>query len=127
MILIYQMAKVASMAWTEAARGAPLGSATEPVHVHYLTAQNLLTLDTIMASPRDRNGIAHPLVATHIARKGRQMAPVIEAARAHGEAMRIVTGMRDPVARSLSLLSFFADFCGRAGDRLSARDGAEAG
>jgi hypothetical protein len=126
MIVIYQMAKVASMAWTEAARNAPLGSPHEPVHIHYLTARNFRALEDILTSPRGWNGIANPLVATHILRKGKQMAPVIEAARAQGGAMRLVTGMRDPVARSLSLLAFFADFCGRAGDRLSARDGADA-
>lgn len=126
MILIYQMAKVASMTWTEAARAAAPSGAPEPIHVHYLASPSLDTLAAIVGAPEAKTGggFVNPLVPRHLVRKGRDLAPRVAAARSDGADVRVITGIRDPVARSLSLVSFFGDFCGRRGGGISARDGA---
>ncbi|MEO8926168.1 MAG: putative capsular polysaccharide synthesis family protein [Caulobacteraceae bacterium] len=122
LIVVHQMAKVGSMAWVEAARA----TGTAAVHSHFLTAPNLAAIEAILAAPPETNTIAHPLVAREVVRKGARGLAAIEAARRENQAIGVVTGMRDPVARSLSLLNFFADFCGHTGGGLSARDGAGA-
>jgi hypothetical protein len=123
MILIYQMSKVASMAWVEAVRRAD-PSGTEPVHAHFLAAANLQALSAALACAE--NTIAHPLMARQVLRAGAHGNVSVAAARAQGQTIRIISGMRDPVARSLSVFSFFADFCGHRRRALNARDGASA-
>jgi hypothetical protein len=120
------MAKVASMAWVEAARPAVERMGAAPVHAHFLTEPNLQAIAEILAAPPEENTIANPLIARVVVRKGRQGMAQIEVARQRKQEILVVTGMRDPVARSLSLLTFFADFCGHTGGALSARDGASA-
>ena len=122
MIIVHQMAKVASMAWVEAARLA----GTEPEHTHFLTGRNLEYIAALLQSTEPENTIVNPLMVRTILRKGQRGATALGAARQRGQDIRVITGMRDPVARSVSVLSFFADFCGHAGHRLSARDGADA-
>jgi|GEM_PF-5969006 len=120
LIVVHQMAKVGSMAWVEAAeRGG-----REVVHSHFLTTPNLQALAGILSAPPEENTIAHPLVIRDVLRKGPRGLAAIEAQRREGRLVQVVTGMREPIARSLSLLTFFADFCGHAGGGLSARDGA---
>lgn len=116
------MAKVASMAWVEAARPTARQTGAEPVHVHYLTEANLRAIEAILATPTAENTIVNPLIVRDIVRKGRKAIAEIAGARERKREIRVVTGMRDPVARSLSLLSFFADFCGHTSAALSARD-----
>src|ERR1700734_3541778 len=123
MIIVHQMAKVASMAWVEAARLA----GTEPEHTHFLTGRNLEYIAALLQSTEEpENTIVNPLMARTILRKGQRGATALGAARQRDQDIRVITGMRDPVARSVSVLSFFADFCGHSGQRLSARDGADA-
>lgn len=126
LIVVHQMAKVASLAWVEAAAPAAGQGGVAPVHAHYLTAANLQAIAAILATPRENNSIVNPLIARDIVRKGRKGIAQIEAARERRQEIRVITGMRDPVARSLSLLSFLADFCGHTGGSLSAKDGASA-
>jgi len=126
MIIVHQMAKVASMSWVEAARPAAALMGTVPLHTHFLTERNLQTLADILAAPPDDNTLVNPLIVRSMLRNGRRAAEQVGAARAAGQAVRLISGMRDPVARSVSLLSFFADFCGHSARGLSARDGATA-
>ncbi|MGI8840519.1 MAG: hypothetical protein ACR2F8_07050 [Caulobacteraceae bacterium] len=126
LIVVHQMAKVGSLAWVEAARSAAGRGGSEPLHAHYLTETNLAAFEAILAAKGAANTILHPLVARLIPRNGRKAAGEIAAARARGQPVKVITGMRDPVARSLSVAGFLADFCGRAGGALSARDGADA-
>lgn len=111
------------MAWMEAVGPAARIEQTEPLHVHYLTERNLDALKAILAPAPDRN-IAHPYMARQILRSGRQGRTALDAFRRDGGRIRVITGMRDPVARSISLLFFFADFCGHTDHALSARDNA---
>jgi len=123
MIFVYQMAKVASMAWMEAARPAAQLDAAEPVHAHFLTDRNLLAIESVLA-PSPHNNSSRPYMARQILRAGRQGRAAVAKARRDGRQIRVITGMRDPVARSISLMFFFADFCGHADLVLSARDDA---
>jgi hypothetical protein len=122
MIIVHQMAKVASMAWVEAAR--VMG--TTPEHTHFLTERNLAHIAALLEAAPEENTIVNPLMVRTILRKGRRATVNIGVARELGQTIRVITGMRDPVARSVSVLSFFADFCGHAGRTLSARDDASA-
>jgi len=126
LIVVHQMAKVGSMAWVEAARPAGRKAGAEPLHVHYLTRPNLRAIAAILAVSGEENTIVNGLIGRTIVRKGERAIVAIEAARRRGETIRVITGMRDPIARSISLVSFLADFCGHAGGALSARDGASA-
>ena len=120
MILVYQMAKVASIAWVEGARNQGLSS----IHVHYLTDRSLSWLEELLQPNSPDDTIVNPLMLRHVVRSGRAAVAEIAAARARGERIQVITGIRDPVARSLSLLFFFADFCGHRNRRLNARSGA---
>ena len=120
MILVYQMAKVASIAWVEGAKKQGLPS----IHVHYLTDQSLSWLEELLLPNSPDDTIVNPLMLRHVVRSGRAAVAEVAAARARGERIQVITGMRDPVARSLSLLFFFADFCGHRNRRLNARSGA---
>jgi hypothetical protein len=121
MIIVHQMAKVASMAWVEAARL----TGAEPEHTHFLAEHNLQHIASILQAPPEENTIVNPLMVRTILRKGRRATASIGTARELGQEIRVITGMRDPVARSVSILSFFADFCGHTSRPLSARDGAK--
>jgi hypothetical protein len=120
MILVYQMAKVASIAWVEGARNQGLSS----IHVHYLTDRSLSWLEELLLPNSPHDTIVNPLMLRHVVRSGRAAVAEVAAARARGEKIQVIAGMRDPVARSLSLLFFFADFCGHRNRRLNARSGA---
>jgi hypothetical protein len=126
MIVVHQMAKVASMAWVEAARPVARQMGTMPIHTHFLTARNLQSIAAILAVAPPDNTIVNPYMARSILRSGNRAVANIRAGRELGQRIRVITGMRDPVARSLSLLAFFADFCGHSSRSLSARDGADA-
>jgi hypothetical protein len=103
------MSKVASQSWIEAARNA---SAGDPVHCHYVMPSNLERIEAAIHDPARRQTISNMVVPNYILRSGRQARVRIDEARQSGEQVRVITGMRDPVARSISLIVFFADFVG---------------
>lgn len=123
MILVHQMAKVASLTWVEAARTAAVREGAEPLHSHFVTDANLVELADVLAWTGARQTIANRLIPNDFVRKGRAAAAAVAAARGQGRIVRLICGVRDPVARSLSLATFLADFCGHKGAALSGRDG----
>jgi hypothetical protein len=127
MILVYQMSKVASRSWLEAARAAAARDGGEPVHVHFVAQPNIAKVTEIAAMPPQTQTIANQFLLRDMLRKGAVARTAIDRARQAGETIRVVAGMRDPVARSLSLVHFFADFYGdvsRPLDRARGGDGA---
>lgn len=122
MIIVYQMAKVASMAWVDGARRQGMRA----LHAHYLAPANLDALEALLAPGRDEQTIANPLMVRQVMRSGLAAVAELTQARERGEKIRLVAGVRDPVARSLSLLFFFADFCDHTERRLSLRGAAQA-
>lgn len=126
LILVHQMAKVASLAWREAARPALEFAHPGPLHVHYLAPANLAVIETILHAEARANTIANPLIVRQMGRKGRATATAVAASRHENCQIRVITGMRDPVARSISLVGFLADFVGHSTRALGARQGATA-
>jgi hypothetical protein len=127
MLLIYQMAKVASRAWVFAASPAAAKEHQAPVHAHYLSQGHLAALAAINAMSGPPQTISNRLILRELIRKGPAVRVAIEEALRGGERIRIISGIRDPVARSLSLVHFFADFCGdvsRPLDRFRGGEGA---
>jgi hypothetical protein len=127
MILIYQMTKVASRTWLEVARSAAGLEAAEPIHVHFIARQNLEVVGNIGAMISPFQTIANRILLREMLRKGPAAQAAIDEARRVGRTIKVITGMRDPVARSLSIVHFFGDFYGdtsRPLDGRSAGDGA---
>jgi hypothetical protein len=122
MLLIYQMAKVASVSWVALGRREPGG--VEPLHVHYLAAGNLAFLRAQYEAAGPGQTILRRLLLRTMLRTGDRVRSLVDEGRAQRRPMLIATGMRDPLARAVSLLFFFADFAGHSRGGLSWRDGA---
>jgi hypothetical protein len=122
MIVVHQMAKVASLAWVEAAREVAAQQSTVPIHSHFITGKNLDEITSALTLPGDRQTISNLLIPRDFVRKGRSAAIAIAGARMEGRDIQLISGIRDPVARSLSVMSFLADFCGHRRRPLSGRD-----
>ncbi|MGP0070943.1 MAG: putative capsular polysaccharide synthesis family protein [Bryobacteraceae bacterium] len=121
MILIYQMAKVASRSWEVAAKS-PLATENEPpVHCHYVVPRNRERIQAILDLPADRQTIYNMLLPRNILRAGASGWKQIDSARRRQQNTKIVSGMRDPVARSISIITFMADFFGHVSRPLSPR------
>jgi len=124
-ILVYQMGKVASQSWRQAIEALD-PTAEPPVHVHHLAAPLRSRLAQVFDLPPPYQTIVNRIMARDQQRKGTAALARIEACRRSGETIRIVTGMRDPVPRSISVLMFLADFYDHTSRPISARKGATA-
>jgi hypothetical protein len=120
-ILMYQMFKVASRSWVEAAKPAAATEGSVPFHCHYLVPRNLERIQAAFNLPPAQQTIANMLLPRNLLRLGPSVRRQLEAARASHAKIRIVSGMRDPVARSISLIVFLCDFYGHTYRPLSPR------
>ena len=121
-LLVYQMAKVASLSWVALGRNEL--ALDDIFHIHFLSDESVAFMRELIAAPDAvqtiarrmmvRNGLRHAL-------EGREQLPSICSGN---DPWLIVTGLRDPVARSISLLFFMGDFFGCTDRPLSWRDGA---
>lgn len=118
MILVYQMAKVASRSWVEAATPATAGSGNAPLHAHYIVPENRARIAAGLAK---QPTLANMLMPKNLLRVGAATEKRIDVARRTGEPIRLITGMREPVARSISWLAFMADFYGDVSRPLNPR------
>jgi hypothetical protein len=118
MILVHQMAKVASQSWIEVAKAAT-DDGDAPVHCHFVTEDNRARMESALRDLRPT--IANMIVPKTILRGGVAGAAAIEKARTRHEKIKVVTGVRDPVARSISLIIFFTDFIGHTQPPLNPR------
>ncbi len=122
MILVLQMAHVASSSWFEAVRTA-LPNA-EVHHLHYL---NPKTADRF-AEQECRAGPTQTIANLTALRgfRARQSPNIrkehIRNGRWNGTPVRIITAIRDPVDHAASTLFFYADFYGHTRLKLSHRD-----
>lgn len=87
-ILVYQMGKVGSRSLVTALEHAAVG---EVLHVHQLNRRSLAALE----AKHDRRGFKHP---PHIAAARRVLEELLD----RGVGLRIVTGVREPIARNAS-------------------------
>jgi len=116
------MSKVASLTWVEAARPAADRLQSAPMHSHFIVARNLERLAQALTVPAERQTLSSLFIPRIILRRGRAAASAVAAATAEGRRIRLICGIRDPVARSLSAFSYFADICGHRKRTLSGRD-----
>jgi hypothetical protein len=113
------MAKVASMSWTEAALPGAARDGGTPYHVHFIQKNNLNRLASALDPVAKRQTIANLLLPRNALRSGQKAREELSAAHARGEEIRVISGMRDPVARSVSWLTFMADFYGHVSEPLN--------
>lgn len=121
MILLYQMAKVASQSWVAAAKPALAAEESGPIHCHFVFPRNRERIAAVFRWPEPQQTIANMLLPRDILRSGASAWTQIESARQRQEKVRVVSGMRDPVARSISLILFMADFYGHTSCPLNPR------
>jgi hypothetical protein len=106
------MAKVASRSWIEAAKPCAALTGGTPLHCHFVMPLNREMIAAVYRDPARRQTIANMLLPRNMLRTGAAAWTEIENARARGNVIRVITGMRDPVARSISFVVFMADFYG---------------
>lgn len=123
LVLVYQMQKVASMTWMTLARHH--FAAADAMHVHYLAEDHLAYLRAQFEATGPQQTVKQRIVLRHLLQTGGKVRGAIEEAGSHERPLLVVTGMRDPIARSVSLLFFLADFYGHTEARLSWRDAAQ--
>ena len=121
MILLYQMPKVASRSWIEAAKPALAAENSIPIHCHFALPSNRERIQAAYGLPAAQQTIANMLMAKQLLRAGASGWAQIQSARQRQERIRIISGMRDPIARSISLIVFMADFYGHVSCPLSPR------
>ncbi|HEV2362702.1 MAG TPA: putative capsular polysaccharide synthesis family protein [Caulobacteraceae bacterium] len=124
MILVYQMGKVASRSWVQAIASAD--PSAKVAHVHQLSAAARQRVAAALGLKGPEQTIVNPILSRDQLRKAPAIFAAVEACRRRGETVRVVTGMRDPVARSLSLIMFLADFYGHRRRLIAPRAGATA-
>jgi hypothetical protein len=120
-ILVYQMTKVASRSWIEAAKSTQAPENSVPIHCHFVLPCNRERIAAVYGLPAAQQTIANMLLPKNLLRSGASAWAQIQSARQRQEKIRIVSGMRDPVARSISLIVFMADFYGHVSCPLSPR------
>jgi hypothetical protein len=120
-IVVYQMAKVASRSWVEAANLAAPTKGSLAIHCHYAAPRNRERIEAVFGWPAAQQTIANMYLPRNLLRVGASVWERIESARRRQERIRVVSGMRDPVARSISLIVFMSDFYGHVSRPLSPR------
>jgi hypothetical protein len=120
-IVVYQMSKVASRSWMEAAKLAAATESSLPMHCHYLVPSNRARMKAVFGLPAAQQTIANMFIPRDLLRVGASVWGQIESARLRQEKIRVVSGMRDPVARSISLIVYLCDFYGHVSRPLSPR------
>jgi hypothetical protein len=124
LILVYQMAKVASQSWAQAVCALDSSQGVASIHVHNLTAASRDRVWAALRLPPARQTIDLVLMARDELRRSARIEAALRQALARGEPVRVITGMRDPVERSLSILFYLADFLSHRHRRVSARQDA---
>jgi hypothetical protein len=103
---------VASRSWIEAARSALAGNNAVPIHCHFAHPGNRGRIESVYGLPAAQHTIANMVLPRALVRRGASAFAQIESACQGQNNIRVISGMRDPVARSISLIVFMADFYG---------------
>lgn len=122
-ILVYQMAKVGSLAWWKAIKAACPDATVH--HLHFLNPTTARRVEeTIRRDDESQTFVNRTVLQRGLDRDG--ILSLAVGGRWSGGPVKIVTGIRDPIDRAVSLLFFFSDFYGSRNARLSFREGASA-
>jgi hypothetical protein len=118
------MAKVASQSWVQAVKS-EYGAGEEPIHSHFAVAANLDRFKEALTGPGLRKTIVNNVVGNAVVRAGVRAGRLLASERQSGRKVKVLTGMRDPVARSISLFMFHVDFYGDVAHPRGAEAGAD--
>ncbi|MEX0853312.1 MAG: hypothetical protein WD036_08545 [Bauldia sp.] len=121
LILVLQMAKVASMSWYEAVCRACPGA--QVYHLNLINPRLVSEIRALWA----QTGPSQTVRNLALVRRGDglpdpEFEGALHRARAGNQPIKIVSAIRDPIDRSISALFFWADFFGHRRLRLSHRD-----
>ena len=124
-ILVFQMGKVASTAWADAIKAAlPAADIAHLHHLHPLAVERLREQAT-------RTGPTQNISRPRLLQMGANRTPAelsskfVDGGWIGPGPLQIVSGIRDPIDRSISVLFFAADFYGHKDSALSSRHAAE--
>jgi len=109
-ILILQMAKVASVSWYEAIHAAL--PQREVQHLHFVSLASRAFIAAICDAQPPEQTIAHRNMFRRLGLPRGDLARRLQGDRWCGDPVRIVSGIRDPMARAVSVLQHGADFLG---------------
>lgn len=123
MILVFQVAKVASRSWWQ------LLNATFPkravVHFHFISTNAVERAEQTVAATQPTQTIKHMSLG-RLGRPPELIKPFITDGVWTGPPVDIVAGMRDPVARAVSAVAFLCNHLGYTQYGVTVRDGGTA-
>jgi len=122
-IIVFQMAKVASLSWYEAIRAAE--PAASVFHLHFVSNQSLDFIRSLGRETGPSQTIKRLPLLLRLGTLPTDLADRFANGRWVGGPVRVVTGVRDPVGRAMSALLHTADFVGHRTVPLAFREGAE--
>lgn len=122
MILVFQMAKVASRSWVKALRDQC--SDKQVFHFHSVSSKSLTLFDEIMRAKGDRQTIKYlkTIPARFIGTPSGEIAPLFDCGTWRGEKTNLIAGVRDPVARAVSAVGFGTNYLGYTRQNVTVRD-----
>jgi hypothetical protein len=121
MVIVHQMGKVASHAWCETVRDVLGSEGAQPIHCHFMMPATRDRIAAALTGSPDCQTIANMLVAKSTLRDGASAWAQVLSARQGNETIRVISGMREPVSRSISVIIFLADFYGHVDRPLNPR------
>ncbi|GAC1305157.1 MAG: hypothetical protein NVSMB10_08790 [Steroidobacteraceae bacterium] len=121
MLIVHQMTKVASETWLRVAQQAQPGVDRKVLHCHFMEPHNRQRIETALNEASVRKTIANMLMPRATLRRGAAAWAMLTTARQNDELVRVISGIRDPVARSISATIWMADFFGHVDLPLSPR------
>jgi hypothetical protein len=121
MLIVHQMAKVASHTWCQTVRDVHGRDEPQPIHCHFMMPATREHIAAALNGPPDRRTIANMLIAKSTLRDGAATWARLLSARQANETIRVISGIREPVSRSISIILFLADFYGHVDRPLNPR------
>jgi hypothetical protein len=119
MILVFQMAKVASRSWMRVLNTA---FPERPViHFHTMSEMSTARIDAIVQETGSNQTIRH-MSLPRLGRPPQQIEPFVENGAWVGPPVDIVAGIRDPVARAVSVVGFLTNRLGYTRGEVTVRD-----
>jgi Putative capsular polysaccharide synthesis protein len=121
MLFVHQMSKVASHAWLLAAKETLKTDDAQILHCHFMVPSNRERMTTAVKGPSAVPTISNMVMLNETLRRGAAAWERVLSARQTKAPVRVITGMRDPVARSISIIMYMADFLGHVNRALNPR------
>jgi len=115
------MGKVASHTWCETVRQVLRREGAQPIHCHFMMPATREHIAAALNAPSGCQTIANMLVAKSTLRDGASAWARVQSAREGNETVRVISGIREPVSRSISIITFLADFYGHVDRPLNPR------